>query len=212
MPLSSAPRVTRGAIISIDPFNPLASNTIFQYNPSELTRSLAPQTTQEDQDRSEAMRLKGPPIETISLKAEIDAADQLNVTDTMTAVFGIYPQLSALEMLIYPKINQVIVNKSLLAAGTLEILPNRAPLTLFVWGVNRVLPIRINSFSITEQAYDANLNPIRAEISLELRVLSYEDLSMNDLGYYVFLRHQVLKETMAMLNKVNQTTKPVVKK
>lgn len=201
--LSSSPRLTRGAIVSIDPLNPLASTTIFQYNPSELTRSLIPQTTTESDDRSEPMRLKGPPIETISLKAEIDATDQLSSANPMAVNFGIYPQLSALEMLIYPKSAQVITNTALLAAGTLEILPNVAPLTILVWGVSRVLPVRITEFSITEEAHDENLNPIRAQVSLGLRVLSYEDLSVTDPAYQIFLTHQIVKETMAALNMVN---------
>jgi hypothetical protein len=201
--LSSASRLTRGAIVSIDPLNPLATTTIFQYNPSELTRSLEPQTTTESDNRSEPMRLKGPPIETITLKAEIDAADQLSNANPLAVNYGIYPQLSALEMLIYPKSAQVIENTLLLAAGTLEILPSVAPLTVFVWGTSRILPVRITSFSITEQAHDVNLNPIRADVSLSLRVLSYEDLSVTSPGYQIFLTHQIMKETLATLNMVN---------
>lgn len=202
--LSSTPNLVRCAIISIDPYNPISTSIILQYNPSELTRHLTPQTNKTDENRSEPMRLKGPPIEMISLKAEIDATDQLNNGNSLTATYGIYPQLSALEMLIYPKSAQVITNTALLSAGTLEILPNIAPLTLFSWGVNRVLPVRVSEFSITEQAYDASLNPIRAEVSLTLRVLSYEDLSSSDPAYYIFLTNQVLKETLATLNTLNQ--------
>ncbi len=201
--LSTSPRLIRGAIVGIDPMNPLASATIFQYNPNELTRSLTPQTTDDDEDRSEPMRLKGPPIEIISLNAEIDATDQLASGNGLAVSYGLYPQLSALEMLVYPKSLQVITNTALLAAGTLEIIPTTAPLTLFVWGVQRVLPVRIQDFSITEDAFDANLNPIRAQVSLSLRVLSYEDLSASDPAYSLFLTNQILKETMATLNNLN---------
>jgi hypothetical protein len=204
--LSSTPNLVRCAITSVDQYNPTSTSIILQYNPSELTRSLKPQTSSTDENRSEPMRLKGPPIETISLKAEIDAADQLGNGNSLAATYGIYPQLSALETLIYPKSTQVITNTVLLEAGTLEILPSVAPMTLFTWGVNRVLPVRISEFSITEQAYDANLNPIRAEVSLVLRVLSYEDLSSTDPAYYIFLTNQTLKETMATLNSLNTTS------
>lgn len=201
--LSNTPSITHAAIISIDKFNPVASTTFLQYNPSELTRTLEPQTTTESQDRSEPLRLKGPPIETIRLKAEIDATNQLENNNYIAANLGIYPQLSALEMMIYPKSLQVIQNTALLNAGTLEVLPNIAPLTIFAWGVNRVVPVRITAFNITEEAYDAALNPIRAEVSLSLRVLSYADLSVSDLGYQIFMKHQLFKESMATLNQLN---------
>jgi hypothetical protein len=116
---------------------------------------------------------------------------------------GIYPQLSALEMLVYPKSALVIANTALQALGTLETIPAMAPFTLFVWGPKRVLPVRLTSFSIAEEAYDAKLNPIRAVVSLGLQVLSYNDLPSYHPGYHLFLAHQVVKETMATLGSVN---------
>jgi hypothetical protein len=116
---------------------------------------------------------------------------------------GIYPQLSALEMLIYPASAVVIANTILLALGTIEVLPPSGPFTLFVWGPKRVLPVRVQEFSITEEAYDTNLNPIRAKVSLGLRVLSYNDLPVTNPGYHLFLAHQVVKETLAKIGTVN---------
>jgi hypothetical protein len=198
-----SPRLMKGAIIGIDPFNPLASIVLFQYNPDTLTRTLTAQTTGgQGGDRSEAMRLKGAPTEDIRLDVEIDATDQLEKGDGLTAAMGIYPQLSALEMLIYPKSALVIANTVLLAAGTIEVIPAVAPLTLFIWGPKRILPVRLTSFSITEEAYDAGLNPIRAKVSLGLRVLSYNDLSLTHPGYAIFLAHQVVKEIMATIGSV----------
>jgi hypothetical protein len=84
----------------------------------------------------------------------------------------------------------------LLAAGTIEIIPPDAPLTLFIWGAKRILPVRITDFSITEEAHDQALNPIRAKVGLGLRVLSYNDLSITDPGYYIFMAHQIVKETL----------------
>jgi hypothetical protein len=198
-----SPRLMKGAIIGIDPFNPLASIVLFQYNPDTLTRTLTAQTTGgQGGDRSEAMRLKGAPTEDIRLDVEIDATDQLEKGDGLTAAMGIYPQLSALEMLIYPKSALVIANTVLLAAGTIEVIPAIAPLTLFIWGPKRILPVRLTSFSITEEAYDTGLNPIRAKVSLGLRVLSYNDLSLTHPGYAIFLAHQVVKEIMATIGSV----------
>jgi hypothetical protein len=194
-----SPRLIKGAIIGIDPFNPLASVIIFQYNPDTLTRTLQAQTTSGEAGRSEALRLKGPPIETIKLDVEIDATDQLEKADPIATGMGIYPQLAALEMLLYPKSALVIANTILLAAGTIEVIPPEAPFTLFIWGPKRILPVRLTSFTITEEAHDTGLNPIRAKVSLDLRVLSTSDFSITHPGYALFLAHQVVKETMAVI-------------
>jgi hypothetical protein len=200
----NSPRLMKGAIVGIDLLNPLASVTIFQYNPETMTRRLQAQTLGGGEgDKTEALRLKGAPIETISLDVEIDATDQLETGDGVATSLGIYPQLSALEMLIYPKSSVVIANTVLMALGTIEVVPPVAPFTLFIWGPKRVLPVRVSDFSITEEAFDVNLNPIRAKVSLGLRVLSYNDLSILHPGYYVFLAHQVVKEAMAVVSSLN---------
>src|SRR5262245_40656256 len=199
---SRSPRVLKGAIVGVDIFNPLASVVIFQYNPDTMTRTLQAQASGDAGSRSEALRLKGAPVETIKLDVEIDATDQLETGNTLAETTGIYPQLSALEMLLYPKSALVIANTVLLALGTLEIIPPIGPFTLLIWGLKRVLPVRLTEFSITEEAYDTGLNPIRAKVNLGLRVLSYNDLSITNPGYYIFLAHQVAKEVMATIGSV----------
>ena len=194
-----SPRVQKGAIVGIDIFNPLASVIIFQYNPDTLTRTLQAQTTTGEAGRSEALRLKGAPVETIKLDVEVDATDQLEKADPVATGMGIYPQLAALEMLLYPKSSLVIANTILMAVGTIEVIPPEAPFTLFIWGPKRVLPVRLTSFTITEEAHDPSLNPIRAKVSLELRVLSYSDFSVTHPGYALFLSHQIIKETLAVI-------------
>lgn len=198
-----SPRVLKGAIVGVDPFNPVASVVMFQYNPETLTRTLQAQGAGDGGGRSEAMRLKGPPIETIKLDAELDATDQIEKGDKLAEQTGIYPQLAALEMLIYPKSSLVALNTTLMALGTLEIVPPVAPLTLFIWGFKRVVPVRLTEFTITEEAFDTKLNPIRAKVSLGLRVLSYNDLSFTDPGFYIFLAHQIVKETLATIGSLN---------
>jgi hypothetical protein len=201
--LTRSPQTIKGAIIGIDLFNPLASVIVFQYNPDTMTRTLRGQGSGDGGARSEAMRLKGAPIETIKLDVEIDATDQLEKAETLATTMGIYPQLSALEMLLYPKSALVIANTALMALGTLEILPPIGPFTLLVWGLKRVLPVKLTDLSITEEAYDTSLNPIRAKASLGLRVLSYNDLSLTNPGYYLFLTHQIVKETMATIGSIS---------
>lgn len=201
-----SPRTLKGAIAAIDPFNPVASVIVFQYNPESLTRSLDPQIGGEGGSRSEVLRLKGAPKETISVDIAIDATDQLEKADRQATRIGIYPQLSALEMLIYPKTALVIANTILTLAGTIEIIPPQAPLTLFAWGPARVVPVAVQSMSITEEMHDVNLNPIRAKVSLSLRVLTYDDLPVTHPGYSVFLAHQVIKETFATLGSLDNLT------
>jgi len=99
----------------------------------------------------------------------------------------------------------VIANAVLLALGTIELLPPTAPLTMLVWGIKRIVPVRLDGLTITETMHDTSLNPIRAQAALRLNVLSYEDLSITNPGYYIFLAHQVMKESMALLNTVNNT-------
>ncbi len=199
-----SPRLVKGAIVGFDIFNPVASVIVFQYNPIKLTRSLTAQTVGgESGDRTEALRLSGPPRETITITGlELDAADQLEKEEPTAMTLGIYPQLSALEMLIYPKSALVIANTALMLAGTIEVIPPEAPLTLFIWGPKRVVPVRLTSFTINEEAYDVNLNPIRASLNLGLQVLNYNDFPVTHPAYYLFLAHQVVKEAMAVVGSV----------
>ena len=198
-----SPRLLKGAIVGFDIANPLASIAIFQYNPDTLTRTLQAQTSgSETGSRSEPQRLKGPPVETIRLDVEIDASDQLASGDPLAETLGIYPQLAALEMLLYPKMLTVIANTILLAAGTIEVAPVEGPFTLFIWGPQRVVPIRLTEFSITEEAHDTLLNPIRAKVSLGMRILNYNDFPISHPGYAMFLVHQGVKEVMSVIGSV----------
>ena len=199
-----SPRLIKGALLSYEPMGFIPQVVIFQYNPEEMTRTLEAQRTQGQGDTAEVQRIKGPPVEKITLKVEIDATDQLEKPDqnATTVTMGIYPQLSALEMMLYPKSAWVIAKTILANAGAIEIAPPEEPFTLFVWGIKRVVPVRITTFSITEQQYDPNLNPIAAEVNLTLEVLTYEDFKFTHPGYAIFLAHQVVKETMAAVGSI----------
>ncbi|PSR15931.1 hypothetical protein C8255_20530 [filamentous cyanobacterium CCP3] len=200
-----SPRLFKGAIIGMDPLNPLASVIIFQYNPETMSRQVEARSTGggEEGARGEAFRLSGPPKETISLSVEIDATDQLEQVNPVAVASGVYPTLSALEMLLYPKSRAVLKNIALAQAGNIEIIPPEAPMTLFVWGPQRVVPVRLTSFSITEEAYDTLLNPIRAKADLSLQVLSYHDLKLTNAGHSIFIAHQIAKEALATANVFN---------
>lgn len=197
-----SPRVMRGAVVAFDPFNPVASVVVFQYNPDSVTRTLEPQNGAQGRARSEVLRLAGAPNEKIDMVVSIDATDQLERADGTAAALGIYPQLSALEMLLYPKSALVIANTIALSLGTIEVIPPEAPFTLLVWGIKRVVPVKLTQFKIAEEAHDTNLNPLRASVTLQFQVLSYNDLPVTHPGYHVFLAHQVVKEAMAVVGSV----------
>jgi hypothetical protein len=199
-----SPKVLRGGIVLLDPdkFTVLPNGIIvLQYNPDTLTRSFKIKGAEEGGDRSEALRLTGPPVETIKVDAEIDATDQLEAADATTLRYGIFPQLSALETLIYPTSQSLQNNFNLSQQGTLEIMPVLAPLTLFVWSANRIVPVRLTDFSITEEAFDPALNPIRAKVSLGMRVLTIDDLNFNDKSGSLYMTYQQQKESLAKLNQ-----------
>jgi hypothetical protein len=201
-----SPRLLRGGIVQIDPDTAaVQSIVVLQYNPDTLTRSLQVQSvTPEHQNRSEALRLTGPPIETFKLDAEIDATDQLEQPSLYpnAVQYGILPQLAALETMIYPTSTQLLGNNSLAQSGTLEIAPMEAPLSLFVWSPNRIVPVRVTEFSVTEEAFDTFLNPIRAKVSLGMRVLSVDDLGFDNKGGNLYMAYQQQKERMSTLAPV----------
>lgn len=198
----NSPRLIKGGLVLVDVETSAIQRIItLQYNPDTLTRTLQPQGVGETGDRSEALRLKGPPIETIKLDAEIDATDQLESADSTATDTGIHPHLAALETIIYPSSSQLLSNNSLAQSGTLEIAPMQAPLTLFIWSRNRIIPVRITDFSITEEAFDASLNPIRAKISLGMRVLSVSDLGFSHRGGSLYMSYQKNKERLATMFK-----------
>jgi hypothetical protein len=75
------------------------------------------------------------------------------------------------------------------------------PLTLFVWSKNRILPVRLTEFSVTEEAFDTHLNPIRAKVSIGMRVLSVDDLGFDHKGGSLYMSYQQNKERLAGLLK-----------
>lgn len=194
-PVARGERVRRGAVVRLDPLSTVPAVIVFQYNPSTVQRALVPQRPAANADRTETLRLSGPPQETMQIDVEIDAADQLDSGTAMSA--GIHPQLAALEALLYPPISAVLANAVLERAGVVEILPPTGPMTLFVWGAKRVVPVRLASYQAREEAHDRDLNPLRATVSLGLHVLTYDDLPAASLGSALFIAHQVTKEALA---------------
>jgi hypothetical protein len=200
----NSPKLVRGGIVLLDPVSAAVRRIIvLQYNPDTLSRTLQSQAVETGggQNRSEALRLKGPPVETIKLEAELDATDQLEVRNETALAVGVHPELAALESLVYPTSQQLRANDALAAAGVLEIAPMEAPLSLFVWSKNRIVPVRVTEFSVTEEAFDPALNPIRAKVSLGFRVLSVDDVGFSHKAGSLYMAYHQQKEQLATLSQ-----------
>jgi hypothetical protein len=184
----------RGGIVLLDPTTSAIQRTIvLQYNPDTLSRTFQIQPA--EGDHIETLRLKGPAAETIKVEAELDASDQDTPSDS-----GIYPQLAALETIASPTTVSMAQAAQLAQSGVLEIMPAISPLMLFIWSRNRVLPVKLTELSVTEEAFDGLLNPIRAKLTLSMKVLSSNDLEPGTRGYSLFMIYQQQKERLAATN------------
>lgn len=202
MTASFSPKLVKGGLVILAPGGGAVRRTIaLQYNPDTLTRSYQVQGVGGDAggERAQPFRLKGPAIESVKLEAEIDATDQLEAPEghANAVAFGIAPQLAALEALVNPSVDELLDVAAQTANGTLEIIPPEAPLAVFIWSKSRVVPVRVTELSITEEAFDPALNPIRAKVSLGLRVLSTDDLGFTHKGGTMFISHLRAREALA---------------
>ncbi|GAB4574780.1 MAG: hypothetical protein Kow0077_23040 [Anaerolineae bacterium] len=200
-----SPRLFRGAIVTLDGSR-IARAIPFQYNPNTLSRTLEAQVIESQSGSGEQPRFSGAPVETIKVEIKLSAVDGLEQADDNAQQLGIYPQLAALETLLYPSSQSVKLNATLLKLGTIEIIPPAVPMTLFIWGVRRIVPVRITEYSVTEDYHTPELNPISATVSLGMRVLSYSDLATESTGWNLFLSHQIVKESLAEVAQANANT------
>jgi hypothetical protein len=196
-----SPKLIKGGLVVVDADTAQVRRVIsLQYNADTLTRKLqAQEAGGESGNRVEPTRFKGAAVETISFEADIDATDQLEfpASNASAVEFGVQPQLALLESLVNPSVAQLQARDGEAASGTLEVAPMLAPLVLFVWGRNRIVPVKVSDFSITEEAFDPALNPIRAKVTFSLRVLSADDLGFRSKGGALFIGYLQGKERMA---------------
>ncbi len=205
MSFPPGPRLLRGGLVQLNPASgAIVDVIVFQYNPDTVTRTLQPRAmTAEPGDRLEVLRLTGPAHETITLEAELDATEQSGLpTDPASAAIaenGLLPALASLEALITPSADQLLATDALFDQGTLEIAPVQAPLIVLVWGSKRLVPVLVASLSITEEAFDPQLRPIRAKVSLELHVLTTTDLPSTHPGFTLYVGYRRTAEALAAL-------------
>jgi hypothetical protein len=199
MALSRRPKILKAGLILLDPVTAKVERVIaLQYNQEALNHAFEIRGASET-NRSEPLRLMGPPVETLTVEAFLDATDQMESPDDHpdAAARGVQGAISVLEMLIYPDSEDILANRILANKGHLEILPMEKYLTLFVWGKHRVLPVRVTQFSVNEEDFTPDLYPLRARVSLTLRVLSVDDLGFDHRGGSLYLRYHKYKERSA---------------
>lgn len=189
----------KGAIVSLDPTTGTPTTTIrFQFNPNAVRRTLQPSTIGgQPGGHSEVVRFTGAPTETFALEIELDLYNDGLPPPVVSGNSGLYPMLYTLETLVYPSVAQIQSQQALLASGVMEVAPVEVPPVLLVWGANRVAPVVLQSFSIVEQFFDAQLNPVRAVVSLTARVLSYSDVVSGTISYNAYITYQQSKESLA---------------
>ncbi len=202
-----SPWLLKGALVVFETLAPIPTNIIvFQYNPETMTRSLEQQGRdyQLGQNSGDTLHIQYPPLESFTLSVELDAADQLELSNPLAVATGLHPTLAALELLLYPMSALLILNKALALAGSAMITPPALPMVLFVWGPARVVPVKVTSVSVTEQAFDQLLNPIQARVELGLRTLGIDELATVGPPFdTLWLVNLIAKEALARLNVVN---------
>ncbi|MEM7202446.1 MAG: hypothetical protein AAF628_19395 [Planctomycetota bacterium] len=201
-----SPRLLRGALAVYPSQDAGTQPTVipFQFNPEAVKRTLASRTPPSEASdagasQEDANRVAGPPIETLTLAVELDATEHLARPQGNDAVIehGLHGHLATLEMLMYPPGAQILQNEQLAEAGEVQVRPEELPLTLLVWGESRVVPVRITGFSISEEAFDTNLSPIRARVDLSMQVLTYVELQEDSIGRDAYMAYQRRKEEFA---------------
>jgi hypothetical protein len=205
MPEGISPQLLKGALaIYQDEQNGTPDYVIFQYNPEQVRRTLALRAPPDRGQRSspgpareDVRRAAGPPLETINLSIQLNAAEQIARRDQAATQDGLHPLLAKLEMLLYPPTATLDQNEQLASQGQVQINPASVPLVVLIWGRSRVVPVAITSFGAVEEAFDQNLNPIQAKVDLGLKVLTYLELSANTIGRRAYVAYQRHKEELA---------------
>ena len=165
-----APRLLKGGLVQVDPdTGARAAGDRAPVQPRHADPDAAGAGERgEGGDRSQALRLQGRRRSRRSSsrpRSTPPTGSRTRTSNRDTVELGIHPQLAALEALVHPRADDLQANDALAGSGVLEVLPLEAPLTLFVWSKQRVVPVRVTDLSITEEAFDVALNPIRAKVS-----------------------------------------------
>ncbi|NVB76940.1 MAG: hypothetical protein HOV81_00965 [Kofleriaceae bacterium] len=234
---SRSPKLLKGAIVQFKtmPIVPIPNIIIFQYNPESLSRTLTPyvppqpssdKTKPPSADETSTLSQPQEPTETFSVSLFLDASDALEVPEAHPVAFltGVADRLAALEMLLYPQGESLLgslvgsVSVSLGAGGFSAKMSKDAfakrdevPVTLFVWGPGRIVPVRLQSFTVEEQQWNQLLYPTRAKVQLGMKVLTKDALQKDttsssdgkDIAAFCYDWTRGQKEALAVANIAN---------
>jgi hypothetical protein len=211
------PNLQKGALAVYPTHTPGSqpSNVIiFQFNPEAMKRTLAhraappPNAAKSGAAKEDVLRVAGPPVETISLTVDMHASDQLAEPDQNTTVaeHGLHPALATLELLMYPPTLSAQKIQEQAARGAVQVSPADLPLVLLIWGKSRVVPVKLTSFAVSEDAFDTRLNPISAKVELAMQVLTYLEFTDSSIGRDAFVAYQKAKESLAGLDRPGANT------
>jgi hypothetical protein len=207
----------RGALIEYGTslIGPIPNIVIFQFNPESLSRTLQIPTRPTGPTQRETTQAGEKTFETITFKAHFSAANMLDENKALAKLFGIGPQLAALEKMVLPSAKIAgLIGAAIDAIGDAlgeggddapaqPIPREKYPRILFIWGLTRVLPVTIDSMSISELEYDAILNPLRAEVDITLSVINVDDCSDDVLAKGALEYSTIAKEAQAIANLAN---------
>ncbi len=205
----------RGALIEYgtDLIGPIPNVVIFQFNPETLSRALQVPPRPTGATQRETTQAGEKTFEKISFKAHFSAANMLDEDKVLARLFGIGPQLAALEKMVLPSAKLAgllgaVIDKIAGAAAppappAQPVPREKYPRILFIWGPTRVLPVTIDSMTIAEQEYDFLLNPVRAEVDITLSVIAIDQCSDDVLAKGALEYSTLAKEAMAIANLAN---------
>jgi len=225
-PLAQGPLI-RGAMVEYrsELFGALPNIVLFQFNPESLTRSFQisrPTSATGTAERPEVSQSGVQPFERISLTAFFNATDQMNKANPLALSFGVGPQLAALEKMAVPLPDETSLESTTVDAVASEATANQGstatqptprrkfPTILFIWGPSRLLPVVIDSLSINEKQFDARLNPIDAEVTLGLSVLTESVYLEDRLAKGALKYTNGFRDAMAVMNLANIATSAVI--
>jgi hypothetical protein len=210
-------KMLRGALIEYgsDFLGPIPNVVIFQFNPETLTRTIQVPPRNTSATSRETSQSGEAPVEKVTVNAVFSAADALNDNNILARGFGVGPQIAALEKMVYPagKLSGLIgaaidaIGDAIFGgddSGPSQPIPReKQPRILFIWGLTRLLPVVIESMTITEQQYDFLLNPIEAQVSIGLAVVPPAQCSEDVIGKGALEYSNLAKDAQAILNLAN---------
>lgn len=226
--------VLKGALISFTPAGgplDMASSPnviVFQFNPETISHQWT-EASQSDDDSDDPrtnfspLATSGVPSDSFSFTLSLDSDEQIAdvgidpIPVIIASTSGVYAQLSALEMLQFPAtseddalVGQVSAASDAAGVGQsanqcASVPAAEVPVVLFVWGLQRIVPVRVSALTARETLFDVLLNPTHAEVDITLTVLTPDELAavkgpMSKIASMAYSYNQGLRQARAAAN------------